>query len=231
MSGRPVEISDLRHFYGDGAGRKEILRGVALTMEPGEVVILAGPSGSGKSTLLTLIGALRAVQEGSVRVLGEELRGASERARETVRRRIGFVFQSHNLLPFISARQNVELALGHTGEMGHGEREARAEELLEAVGLREQAGQMPATLSGGQKQRVAIARALAHDPQLILADEPTASLDKTSGHDAVSLMRKLANDRGCPVLLVTHDYRIYDVADRIVEIEDGQIVASREPVL
>jgi putative ABC transport system ATP-binding protein len=226
----PVAIEGLRHFYGDGEGRKEILRGVSLSLEPGEVVILAGPSGSGKSTLLTLVGALRAVQSGSVRLFGTELRGASEQKRETLRRRIGFIFQSHNLLPFIPALDNVVIGLEHVSDITGQARRDRAARLLAAVGLSDQQTQMPATLSGGQKQRVAIARALAHDPDLILADEPTASLDRTTGHEIVALMRQLAKQRRCPVLLVTHDHRIYDVADRIVEIEDGQLVAGKRGV-
>jgi putative ABC transport system ATP-binding protein len=222
----PVVLCGITYAYGEGELRRPVLREVDLTVEPGEIVLLTGPSGSGKTTLLTLIGALRAMQEGSARVLGAELLGASESTRVQLRRRIGFIFQHHNLLGFLTARQNVAMALEQDGTTSESRRLARAGELLASVGLAAHLDKLPAQLSGGQRQRVSIARALAADPGLVLADEPTAALDKTSGHEVVQLLRELAKSRGVPILLVTHDPRILDVADRIVAMEDGRIIET-----
>ena len=189
-------------------------------------MLLTGPSGSGKTTLLTLIGALRAMQTGSAVVLGQELAGASEGERVALRRRIGFIFQQHNLLGFLSARQNVAMALELDPATREAERLERAGGMLEAVGVGDRADAMPAKLSGGQRQRVAVARALAGEPGLILADEPTAALDKRSGGEVARLLRDLAKRRGVPILMVTHDPRILDIADRIVAIEDGRVAAD-----
>jgi putative ABC transport system ATP-binding protein len=221
----PIAISGLGYAYGEGELRRPVLRSVDLTVEPGEILLLTGPSGSGKTTLLTLIGALRAMQEGSARVLGVELNGAGERARVALRRRIGFIFQNHNLLGFLTARQNVAMALETEAALPERERLRRAGELLASVGLAEHADKVPAKLSGGQRQRVAVARALAAEPGLVLADEPTAALDKQSGFEVVHLLRDLAKSRGVPILMVTHDPRILDIADRVVAMEDGRIVA------
>jgi putative ABC transport system ATP-binding protein len=218
-----VAISALNHFFGDGTGRKQILYDVRLDIAPGEIVLLTGPSGSGKSTLLTLVGALRSVQEGSLRVFGRELRNAAAKLRQAVRRRVGYIFQDSNLLPFLSARQNVELSLYLDAALPRSTFERRAGEVLAAVGLGDETERKPATLSGGQKQRIAIARALAHRPQLLLADEPTAALDRESGRQCVELMRRLAKEQGCAILLVTHDNRIHDVADRVLRIDDGRV--------
>jgi putative ABC transport system ATP-binding protein len=220
----PVELREVSFAYGSGELRRLVLREVDLRVAPGEIVILTGPSGSGKTTLLTLIGALRAMQLGSARVLGQELLGASEAARVRLRRRIGFIFQNHNLLGFLTARQNVAMALELDGALSERERLARAGAMLEAVGLAEHTEKRPAQLSGGQRQRVAIARALAGAPGLILADEPTAALDKQTGQEVVRLLRDLAKGNGVPILLVTHDPRILDLADRLVAMEDGRIV-------
>jgi putative ABC transport system ATP-binding protein len=222
----PVEISDLTYAYGEGALRREVLRDVDLRVAPGEIVLLTGPSGSGKTTLLTLTGALRAVQQGSCRVLGRELAGAREADRVALRRSIGFIFQNHNLLGFLSARQNVAMALELDGGTTDRERLERAGEMLASVGLAEHAEKRPGQLSGGQRQRVAVARALVGSPGLVLADEPTAALDKASGQEVVHLLRDLARSRGAAILLVTHDPRILDVADRIVAMEDGRVVAD-----
>jgi putative ABC transport system ATP-binding protein len=193
----------------------------------GEVTLLVGPSGSGKSTLLTLIGALRSVEEGSLQVLGEELMGASEHSRMHIRRRIGFIFQSHNLVSSLTVLQNVQLLL-QLKEPNQAKRIQKATELLDAVGLAHRLHHYPDELSGGQRQRVAIARALAPEPELVLADEPTASLDSKSGQDVVELLGNLCRNRGSAVLLVTHELRLLKDADRIWKIEDGR-VASWQP--
>ncbi|MBR0654062.1 ATP-binding cassette domain-containing protein [Plastoroseomonas arctica] len=222
----PVALHGITFAYGEGELRRPVLRDVQLDVAPGEIVLLTGPSGSGKTTLLTLIGALRAMQEGSARVLGLELAGAGEGARVALRRRIGFIFQNHNLLGFLTARQNVAMALEMQGTLDEADRLARAGELLASVGLADHTEKLPAKLSGGQRQRVAVARALAADPGLVLADEPTAALDKQSGSEVVHLLRDLAKKRGAPILMVTHDPRILDIADRIVTMEDGRIVSA-----
>jgi putative ABC transport system ATP-binding protein len=225
---QPLELSDITFSYGDGELRRAVLKDVSLSVEPGEIVILTGPSGSGKTTLLTLIGALRAMQEGSCRVLGQEMRGATESQRVALRRRIGFIFQNHNLLGFLSARQNVAMSLELHAGLNEAGRLERAGEMLAAVGLAEHADKRPAQLSGGQRQRVAVARALVAEPGLVLADEPTAALDRASGQEVVRLLSDLARRRGTPILLVTHDPRILDIADRIVSMEDGRIIQARD---
>ena len=228
MQADPIRIAALNYAYGEGELRRPVLRDVALQVGVGEVLLLTGPSGSGKTTLLTLIGALRAMQEGSCTVLGQELFGASEGARVSLRQRIGFIFQNHNLLGALTARQNVAMALEVAPRFSETERLRRAGEMLAAVGLAEHADRLPAKLSGGQRQRVAIARALVGEPGLVLADEPTAALDKVSGSEVARLLRDLAKSRGVPILMVTHDPRILDIADRVVAMEDGRIV---EPTL
>jgi len=224
---QPVHLRGVSYAFGEGALRRPVLRDLDLDVGPGEVVLLTGPSGSGKTTLLTLIGALRAMQHGSCSVLGQELMGAAEPVRVSMRRRIGFVFQNHNLLGFLTARQNVAMSLEVLPDLTEADRLARAAAALESVGLGEYVDVLPAKLSGGQRQRVAVARALVRQPGLILADEPTAALDRQSGQDVVYLMRDLGRRHGVPILLVTHDPRILDVADRVVAMEDGRIV---EPV-
>jgi putative ABC transport system ATP-binding protein len=225
-SGEPIRLREVSYAYGTGELARPALRDVDLSVGPGEIVLLTGPSGSGKTTLLTLIGALRAMQAGSAVVLGQELAGASERERVALRRRIGFIFQQHNLLGFLSARQNVAMALELDPSTREAERLERAGDMLGAVGLGDRADAPPAKLSGGQRQRVAVARALAGEPGLILADEPTAALDKRSGGEVARLLRDLAKRRGVPILMVTHDPRILDIADRIVAIEDGRVTAA-----
>jgi putative ABC transport system ATP-binding protein len=221
-------MSGVTFAYGEGELRREVLRDVSLAVAPGEIVLLTGPSGSGKTTLLTLIGALRAMQEGSARVLGQEMSGASEGERVRLRRRIGFIFQNHNLLGFLSARENVAMALELDGALTEAQRRERAGAMLAAVGLADHTEKLPAKLSGGQRQRVAVARALVGSPGLILADEPTAALDKQSGQEVVHLMRDLARGQGVPILLVTHDPRILSIADRIVAMEDGRITNAAQ---
>jgi len=222
-----ISAQDLRHSYGEGALKTEILHGLDFQINAGEVTLLVGPSGSGKSTLLTLVGALRSVQTGSLKVLGTELNGTSEQARTELRRRIGFIFQSHNLVPSLTVLQNVTLLL-QLKDLSPAEREEKAKELLEAVGLSHRLQNYPEELSGGQRQRVAIARALAPEPELILADEPTASLDSKSGQDVVEILGRLSREKGSSVLLVTHDLRLLKDADTIWEIDDGKVRLNNE---
>lgn len=218
----PITLSGVSYTY--EKGDRPVLRDVALTIAEGEIVLLTGPSGSGKTTLLTLVGALRAMQSGTCTVLGQQLMGATESQRVALRRRIGFIFQQHNLLGFLTARQNVAMALELEPGSTEQARLARAGEMLEAVGLADKTESLPGQLSGGQRQRVAVARALAARPGLVLADEPTAALDRQSGQDVVRLLTDLARQRGVPILLVTHDPRILDIADRIVAMEDGKVI-------
>jgi putative ABC transport system ATP-binding protein len=224
MSQEPIiSIDGVNHYYGTGRLRKQILFDVTAVIEPGEVVIMTGPSGSGKTTLLTLIGALRSTQEGSMKVLGQELRGTSEKKLVELRRNVGYIFQAHNLLNSLTASQNVQMSIALHSEVPQDRSRQMAEEMLAAVGLAEWVNQYPNELSGGQKQRVAIARALVGHPKLVLADEPTAALDKKSGRDVVEIMRGLAKQQGSAILLVTHDNRILDVADRLIHMEDGRL--------
>jgi len=222
----PVRVQGLSFAFGEGALRRPVLRDLSLSVDAGEIVLLTGPSGSGKTTLLTLIGALRAVQDGSCVVLGQELAGASEDARVRLRSRIGFIFQHHNLLGFLTAGQNVAMALELDPALSEADRRDRSVAMLEAVGLGEYVDTPPARLSGGQRQRVAVARALVRRPGLILADEPTAALDRQTGQEVVRLMRDLAKRDGMPILLVTHDPRILDIADRVIAMEDGRVTEA-----
>ena len=218
-----VAVRSLNHHLGMGSPpERQILFDVSAEIAPGELVTVMGPSGSGKTTLLTLIGALRTVVDGSVRVLGIELREANQAQVTQIRQRLGFVFQHHHLLESHTACQNVELGLGAAG-LTRRERRRRSIAMLETVGLRDHVHAYPNQLSGGQCQRVAVCRALVRDPELVLADEPTASLDKQSGREIVELLRRLARERGCSVVMVTHDPRILDVADRLMYLEDGRL--------
>jgi putative ABC transport system ATP-binding protein len=220
-----ISIANLNHYYGQGSLRKQVLIDVNLNIDRGEIVILTGPSGSGKTTLLTLMGSLRSAQEGSLNILGTELLNASKMQMLLARRQIGYIFQAHNLLNFLTAYQNVEMAL-EMQEVTAAEADQRIRAVLTAVGLAHRMDYYPRDLSGGQKQRVAIARALVSQPQIILADEPTAALDKQSGRDVVEIMERLAKEQGCTILLVTHDNRILDLADRIIYMEDGRLIPS-----
>ncbi len=218
-----ILVRNLNHYFGQGELQKQALFEINLNIAAGEIAILTGPSGSGKTTLLTLLGGLRSVQEGSLKILGQEMCGASKRQLIQVRKQIGYIFQAHNLLTFLTAKQNVRMSLELHEDLLE-DLDAKATAILEAVGLGQHANYYPENLSGGQKQRVAIARALASHPQIVLADEPTAALDKKSGRDVVEIMQCLAKEQGCTILLVTHDNRILDVADRIIYMEDGRLV-------
>lgn len=218
-----VHIEHLDYSFGMGELRLQVLRNINLELKRGEIVILTGPSGSGKTTLLTLIGALRSGQSGSLQVLGRQLNQASEETLIETRRKIGYIFQAQNLHRSLSARQNVMMGLEVQQRYTRKEMDVLANQMLENVGLSDRAEHLPSQLSGGQKQRVSIARALASSPSLVLADEPTASLDSQSGREVVDLMFNLAKQQGATILLVTHDPRILDVADRILKIEDGRL--------
>ncbi len=226
MNQEPViTIQNLNHSYGKGGLQKQTLFDINLEVFSGEIVIMTGPSGSGKTTLLSLLGGLRSVQTGSLKFLGRELCGASQKQLVQVRRQIGYIFQAHNLLEFLTARQNVQMSV-ELNNVSQREATAKSEAMLQAVGLGDRVDYYPENLSGGQKQRVAIARALVNRPKLVLADEPTASLDKQSGRDVVELMQHLAKEQGSTILMVTHDNRILDIADRIVDMEDGRLTRN-----
>lgn len=222
-----IQIQHLNYSFGLGDLSKQVLFDISLELPKGQIVILTGPSGSGKTTLLTLAGALRHLQDGSLRILSKELVGMSERAMVNIRRNIGFIFQAHNLFESLTASQNVEMAVELTGEFSS--KREQAVKMLSALGLADRVDYKPHSLSGGQKQRVAIARALVNHPKLILADEPTAALDKTSGRDVVNYLHNLSREEGCTVLMVTHDNRILDAADRIINLVDGRLESDTTP--
>jgi len=223
LSEPAISIAHLNHYYGQGSLQKPVLFDINLQIDRGEIIIMTGPSGSGKTTLLTLMGSLRSVQEGSLSILGQDLLHASKEQMTLARRDIGYIFQAHNLLNFLTAYQNIEMAL-EIQEVTATDADTRIRSVLSAVGLEHRMDYYPSDLSGGQKQRVAIARALVSQPKIILADEPTAALDKKSGRDVVEIMEKLAREQGCTIILVTHDNRILDLADRIIYMEDGYLV-------
>jgi putative ABC transport system ATP-binding protein len=223
-----IAVENLSHFFGKGDLQKQVLFDINLSIARGEVAILTGPSGSGKTTLLSLMGGLRSPQTGSLKILDSELVGAQKISALESRRNCGYIFQAHNLHSSLTAIENVMMGLEVQGTYSRSERKKRAKEILEVVGLAERVDYYPENLSGGQKQRVAIARALVSHPKIILADEPTAALDKQSGREVVTLMQKLAREQGCTILMVTHDNRVLDVADRIVYMEDGRLVDNPE---
>ena len=219
-----VDVRGLNHWFGKGEAMKQALFDVSLTLKRGSLTVLMGPSGSGKTTVLTLIGCLRAVQAGSVQLLDHELNGATEAQLVALRRRLGFIFQAHNLHESLTAAQNVMMGVQVQGGVADQTAAAAAVHVLGLVGLSDRATYLPANLSGGQKQRVAVARALVASPALVLADEPTAALDKDSAAEVVGLLKRMGQARGTTTLLVTHDPRILDSADRILTLEDGRII-------
>lgn len=220
----PIVVRGLNHWFGDGEAKKQAIFDINLEVSRGSLTILVGPSGSGKTTLLTLMGCLREVQDGSVTLLGEELLGAGESALVRLRRRTGVIFQAHNLHDSLSARQNVRMGLEVHGRGDTTQQNLAVEHMLTLLGLADRIDYVPANLSGGQKQRVAVARALVHNPEIILADEPTAALDKASGLTVVKMLKTLGQQRGTTTIMVTHDNRILELADRIVTLEEGAIV-------
>ena len=222
-----IEVRGLNHWFGAGDARKQALYDLNFTIEAGSFTVLMGPSGSGKTTVLTLIGCLRGVQDGSVFLLGQELHAAKEATLMALRRRLGFIFQAHNLHESLTALQNVIMGLQVHGGIPDDVAQRAAAHVLELVGMSDRVDYLPANLSGGQKQRVAVARALVGNPALVLADEPTAALDGDSAAEVVDLLKRLGNARGTTTLLVTHDNRILERADRILVLEDGRIVSDQ----
>lgn len=219
-----IRASGLNHHFGEGDARTQVLFDNRLAVGAGQVVVMTGPSGSGKTTLLTLMGAIRAVQEGSLQVLGRELRGLRGAELLALRREIGFIFQSHHLFESLTALDNVRMAANVAGRRA--EAHDHAVRLLQRLGVGHRLDHMPAALSGGQRQRVAVARALVTQPRLILADEPTAALDKASSLEVVAMLKEWTQESAGTVVMVTHDNRILDVADRIVHMVDGAIVSD-----
>lgn len=218
-----INVHNLNFSFSHDAQALPVLKNVTISIQKGEIVIMTGPSGSGKTTFLTIVGGLRQAFDGSVEVLGQQLINSSDQVKVSIRQQTGYIFQQHNLLKSLTAQQNVSMTLEMFNIMTERERLERAAEMLQAVGLGDRLDHKPDQLSGGQRQRVSIARALVGQPKIVLADEPTASLDKQSGQEAVGMLKRLAKEFGASILLVTHDYRILDIADRVVELEDGII--------
>jgi putative ABC transport system ATP-binding protein len=220
-----IRTEGLAFAYGEGEARFKVLFDLSLEIPPGQLAVLTGPSGSGKTTLLTLLGGLRTLQHGRIEVLGRELSGLSPHEMVLVRRDIGFIFQMHNLFDSLTAMENVRMAL-ELGELSPAEIRRRAQDMLKRLGLGERLNSKPRALSGGQRQRVAIARALANQPRLVLADEPTAALDKESTHNVVAIFKQMTIEDGAAVLMVTHDHRIIELADRLIHMVDGHIASD-----
>lgn len=226
----PIIATGLNHWFGTGEARIKALYDINLTFQAGKLTILMGPSGSGKTTLLTLIGCLREVQDGNVQLLGKQLNGAADDDLNALRRRMGFIFQAHNLHESLTALQNVRMGLEVHAAKDQREYDRAAAHVLTQLGLGDRLSYMPAKLSGGQKQRVAVARALVGNPAIVFADEPTAALDKESGLRTVQLLKRLGELRGTTTVMVTHDNRILDLADRILHLEDGRVVDDSGPL-
>jgi putative ABC transport system ATP-binding protein len=225
-----IRATGVGKIYREGVTELRALQEVDLEVRAGELTLLMGPSGSGKTTLLSILGCILRASEGKLEVLGEDVSSLPESELPRIRREgIGFVFQGFNLFPALTAAENVALALDVRGVRA-GEAKKRGEELLAEVGLAQKTRSFPADLSGGQKQRVAIARALAGDPPILLADEPTAALDSTSGRTVIELLQKLARVHGRAVVMVTHDPRVLSFGDRIVHLEDGRILREEKSV-
>jgi putative ABC transport system ATP-binding protein len=220
-----LSVSHVDHHFGDGDARNQVLFDNCLKVGAGEFVVMTGPSGSGKTTLLTLVGALRSLQRGQIDVLGNDLSKLSARELVAVRRRIGFIFQSHNLFESLTAQENVLLAM-EVGEIPCSEAGGVAAGILDRLGLGHRRHFKPRSLSGGQRQRVAVARALVNQPRLVLADEPTAALDRDSAQIVSGLLKELTATRGRTVIMVTHDTRLIELADRVVNMVDGRITSN-----
>ena len=222
-----VNIKNLYKSYENG--KIKALNGIDLTIKEGEFVSIIGPSGSGKSTLLNMIGALDVPDSGSIEVAGHDLL-ASKKLNEFRAQKIGFVFQLHNLIPNLSVRENIEIPM-YTQGLSSKDMQNRALDLLDIVGLKDKAGLLPSKLSGGERQRVAIARSLANDPSIILADEPTGSLDSKTSTKILRQLIKLHEDENVTLIIVTHDMDVARLADRVIEVLDGQIISAGDDSL
>ena len=223
---RPVvRVDRVSHHYGEGDSRNQVLFDASIEIGAGQLVVVTGPSGSGKTTLLSLIGALRSVQDGAIEVLDCSLTGLARTELVAVRRNIGFIFQAHNLFDSLSAYENVKMAM-QLGDCPPGEMRKRGMAILDRLGMADRADYKPRALSGGQRQRVAVARALVNRPRLVLADEPTAALDRDSSGAVVKLLKELTLKEACTIMMVTHDNRILELADRVVNIVDGRIISD-----
>ena len=221
-----ISIRNVTKVYRSGTAEVAALRGVSLEVNRGEFLAIAGPSGSGKSTLLNLIGCLDAATAGEVLIDDQAVSGLTRKQLALFRRNhLGFVFQSFNLIPVLTAYENVSLALSLL-TLDAGEVRTRSLEMLREVGLQDMTGRRPGELSGGQQQRVAIARALVKEPQIVLADEPTANLDSETGEGLLELMRRLNRQLGSTFIFSTHDAMVMDYAGRLVRLQDGRIVAD-----
>jgi len=218
-----VETADLKKTYILGKVPVNALRGVNLKVEKGDFLAILGPSGSGKSTLLNMIGALDKPTEGKVFIDGVDVSTLNDNQLADLRRSIGFVFQFFNLIPRLNAIGNVELPMAVSG-LGKNERRKHAEELLETVGLKERMKHKPAELSGGERQRVAIARALANNPRFLLMDEPTGNIDSKTAKEIMGLVKRLNEDEGVTIIMITHDQHLASQATRIVKMLDGSII-------
>ena len=234
MSNATLNVTHVTKRYGSGATQVSAVRDVSLAVAPGEIVLIMGPSGSGKTTLLSMLGALLKPTEGTIALNGTTISALAENRLPDIRlRQFGFVFQDFNLLSALTALENVAIVAELAGAR-NGVARQKAATILTDLGLGERLNFLPEKLSGGEKQRVAIARALVNDPALILADEPTANLDSKIGHEIMRLLRKIAKEQGRSVVIVSHDQRIKDIADRVLWLEDGQfkeiVAMTTDPV-
>ena len=234
MTTSTLDVQHVSKVYGDGETQVKAVQDVSLTVAPGEIVLIMRPSGSGKTTLLSMLGALLRPTEGQITLNGEDLTAAGEGRLPGIRlRQFGFVFQDFNLLSALSALENVAI-VAHLSGLRNGAARTKAAEVLEALGLGKRLNFLPEKMSGGEKQRVAIARALVNDPALILADEPTANLDSKIGREIMQLLRRIAKEQGRSVVIVSHDQRIKDIADRVLWLEDGRfkelVTMAEDPV-